>query len=277
MYYSDVHYTDKKPSSRKDDYTKSIMNKLTQIDNLSREHKVDMVICGGDIVNKANESYKVFNDLYDYFSNTYVKHVLVAGFNHDFAGGNYESGLPNSILGALKKTGCITEVGQTYEFQLNGVNFYTSHRTITPGTFFGGQTLYEELDVDAKVILCSHIHFPYGITNCNDKIFVAPGSVGRNASDSFNINRRPQVALILVHDDGSVNVELIPLDVELDVFHDKYLIKETEQPRSLEQMEQMIDFSDVMDAEGIIRKVGSTFSPGSVEEALRFKQKVENE
>lgn len=279
IFYTDVHYSNKAPSSRKDDYQKSIMSKLIEIDKLSREYKADRVICGGDIVHKYNESYSVFNDLYEYFSNTYIKHDLVAGFNHDFSGGNYDVGFRNSILGALKTTNCINEVGQTYETILGDVKFYTSHRSITPVPFFGGTTLYQDLDVDAKVILCSHIHFPYGITEVNGRIFVAPGSISRNSCDIFNINRRPQIALISVSDGEQVDVELIPLNVELDVFDEKYLIKEptVDKPRSLEHMEQIMDLDGIVDVEDIIRKVGHAFSPGSVEEAIKFKKKVENE
>jgi exonuclease SbcD len=289
IFYTDVHLTDRPPSSRKDNYYESIKNKLIQIDELSRVNKVSKVICGGDIVNKYNENYKIFNDLYEYFSNTYIKHDIVAGFNHDFAGGNYYSGINNSILGSLAKTGCINEVSQTYEFQVNGIKFYTSHQTICPNGFFGPHILYRDLKTDANIVLISHLHMAFGIQIVNGKTFVSPGSIGRNSCDNYNINRTPQVVLITCNDDpfkyhnfGHFSIEFIPLKVELDIFDQRYLINKEEdkqysEPKSLEEIEQIPEIEQIIDSETLIREIGQKFGEPVVNEALNFKVKVENE
>lgn len=283
LYYSDVHYTDKKPSSRKDDYRQSIMNKLIHIDELSREHKVDMVVCGGDVSHKFNENFRIFVDLYNYFSNTFVKHHVVAGFNHDFAGGNYETGLPNSILGALKKTGCLIEVGQTFEFELDRVKFYTSHRSICPTPFFGSYELYSDLKCDASVILLSHLHMPFGVDFVNNKHFVSPGSVGRNAADTFNLSRNPQCALIIVDNGNVISIELLNLKCELDVFDQQYLINRDKDNAlghvsSLDSLETFMEQEEgILDASSIIHRLGERYDKEAVEMALEFKGRVDNE
>lgn len=276
LYYTDLHATLSKPRSRKDDYTNSIFSKLLQIDKIARKEKPDIILFGGDLTNKPQESNIIFKELYAYYKNTYIPHTMIAGMTHDWYS-SYESGIKNSIMSALEDTGVFKIVGEEYQCELDGVKIYSGHQAIVKTPFFGHHILYEKFNKNVDVVLTSHIHIPYETEVVNGITFIAPGSCARNSSDLYNYGRKPQVVLLNCVNSKLDKIELIPLDVELDVFHDKYLIKETEQPRSLEQMEQMIDFSDVMDAEGIIRKVGSTFSPGSVEEALRFKQKVENE
>jgi len=291
LYSSDWHYTNKPPKSRKDNYQASIMSKLVQIDELSRKHEVDMVLCGGDICQHPDEDYSVFMDLHDYFSKTYIKHHIVAGQTHDYRA-EYSSGLEKSILGALKRTGVIIEVSPTFEFTLGGVKFFTSHQTICPGTFFGHYTSYEDLKTDARVVLISHLHMSFGVQEVNNKIFVSPGSIARNSSDLYNHNRTPQVALIEVSDDvhvGSffalpvdIEVTLIPLKVELDIFDEKYLIakeasKNISEMESITKIQEIAQESEIIDLDEVIKNLGKKYSKEAVQEALRLKQNAENE
>lgn len=275
IFYTDCHVTNKFTKARKDNYLSSIMNKLYQIDNFCKQEKVNLAICGGDLTHKPTEDFIIFNLLYEYYKNTYVKHQMMAGLTHDYY--STLSNIDKSIMGSLSKVGVFDIVGESNTWNIDGIKIYSAHMAICEKPFWGHHLLYENFNLDVDLVLTSHLHMPFGIKKVNNVTFIAPGSIARNEAAEFNYNRTPQFVYIVISNGKLDKIELIPLDVELDVFHDKYLIKETEQPRSLEQMEQMIDFSDVMDAEGIIRKVGSTFSPGSVEEALRFKQKVENE
>ena len=280
IFYSDVHYSNKSPSCRKDDYPKSILSKLNQINKLCIENDCIMAISGGDITHAPNEAYSVFIDLHDYYANTRIKHFLVAGMTHDFRG-NYEVGFNNSVLGALKKSGDVDEVGQTFTFEVEGVKFYTSHRTIVPTPFYGSYELFEDFKEDCHVVLLSHIHYPYGTSMVNGRYFVSPGSIARNASDSFNLNRRPRVAIISCEAGQVLDIEYVELDVELDVFDEKYLIKKDEdklvqEPRSLEHLESLRSSNENIDCDDLIKQVYSSgnYKQESLERSLKIKKDV---
>lgn len=280
LFFTDVHATDRKPSSRKDDYYSSILDKLCQIDRLSRQLKVDMIVCGGDVTHVANESYRVFNDLFDYFKNTYKKHVVIAGQTHDFVG-EYNSGMQKSVLGSLKKAEVIDEVGQTWRLNLGSLKIYSSHETICPNPFFGHHTLYKDFNEDANIVLISHMHMPFGIQTVNNRIFVSPGSIARNSSDSYNIDRIPQVVLLTVKDQGNVDIQLIPLEVKTDIFDSKYMIHKEEEKNKLEvssidKFDDLLVASEVLDIDSIITTIGEKYDSKVVETALEFKRKVSN-
>lgn len=275
IFYTDCHVTNIAPKSRKDNYYEAMLNKLDQIDKISRKEKVDLVICGGDLTHKPNEQFVVFNDLYSYYRNTYKKHIMIAGETHDFYA-NYQN-ISKSIMGALYKTDCFQLVGQSYDIVVDGVRVHSSHRAICEYPFFGSYTLYKDFNHPCDIVLLSHLHMEFGIKEVNGRIFVSPGSMSRNDCSSFNIGRIPKIVLVSCKDSKIDKIELIPLDVELDVFDEKYLIKKQEssekpEMESLEKLEEFVGVEDqVMDADAIIRRIGERYRKEVVEKAMEFK------
>jgi predicted phosphodiesterase len=283
LYYSDSHYTSRRPISRIDDYRASIFSKLLQIDNISRYEDVDLVLHGGDVTHIAQEGYDIFNDLYSYHSNTYVKHLVVAGLTHDYMS-HASIGLAKSTLGALQRTGALDIVDRynTIDFELDGVKFHSSHQAICPTPFFGHFQLYKDFKTDADIVLTSHLHMSFGIQKVGDVTFVSPGSISRNSGDVYNIGRVPQCVLICV-DNGKIDkIEFIPLEVRQNIWNTKHILakeesKNLETVSSLDSLESfMSQEEDDLDASSIIQRIGSKYDREAVETALMLKERVEN-
>jgi hypothetical protein len=123
---------------------------------------------------------------------------------------------------------------------------------------------------------------PFETQVINGKTFIAPGSIARNSSDNYNHNRSPQV-VYLEFDEGKFRYEFIPLNVELDVFDQKYILenqekKLLEKPQTIETLEGIHDLNrGSIDVDDLIRDTGQRFSKEAVEEALIIKQRVSNE
>ena len=279
LYFTDPHCTTRKPSSRKDDYYGSIMRKFRHIDRISREYKVDMILCGGDLTHVPNESYTVANDLMDFLSTTWIDWKTLIGKTHDYSG-NLSVGFPKSIMSILSKAGVLEAVGETYEFKLEDVKFFASHQTICPTPFFGHHILYEDLKTDANVVLISHLHMPFGITQCNGKTFVSPGSVGRNAADNFNIGRTPQCALIECNLD-EFKIEFIPLECDQDVWDEKHILrkedlKSMKTMRSMDEISAIIGNTDVVNLDSIIESLGKKYPKDVLDEVMRLKKEAQS-
>lgn len=282
IYFTDSHYTNKRPRARKDDYRASIKSKLIQIDEIAKKENVDMILSGGDITHVHNEDYEIFMDLFEYHSNAFRKHHVIAGLTHDFKS-EFSTGIQKSTLGALWKTGVVIVHPQTLDFELEGIKIHSSHQTICPTPFFGHHTLYKDFKTDAKIVLISHMHMPFGIQEVNGITFVSPGSLARNSGDQYNFNRIPQVALICIDNDKIDKIEFIPLEVEQNVWDHHYLIHrndkdELQQISSLDSLESFMEQDEgILDASGIIQKLGERYNKEAVECALEFKGRADND
>lgn len=277
LYATDLHITDRQPPSRKDDYFKSVCKKVQQISVLARWHNVDKIIFGGDVTHIPNESYKVFCRCLELFKAFPVKPETLIGLTHDFS--QTEKNIEKSILWALKEAGAIDLHGQSHMWDLDGFKVYGAHMSITPVPFFGHYVLYQDLDVECDIVLVSHLHMPFGIKVVNGKTFVSPGSIARNTCDMFNLNRKPQVAMIEIAL-GKADIYFIPLDVETNVFDEQYLVNKSlihdeQEMRSVDEVRDMVIENVVIDMDSVVKTVAKRYSPDVFEEAMKMMKENE--
>ena len=82
IFITDIHLADVGPSSRTDNYKEAIFSKLKQVFEFAIKHKVQDVICGGDIFHIPNVSDETFNQFTTLVKNYYIKFYYIIG-NHD--------------------------------------------------------------------------------------------------------------------------------------------------------------------------------------------------
>ena len=104
----DVHIADVAPSTRKDDYRTTVLNKLQFIADWVNEHDVQAMIFLGDLFHKKipfHNSHSMLSQLIDLLNSISCPKYIVAG-NHDINGNM--STFENQPLNVLIQAGCLT-------------------------------------------------------------------------------------------------------------------------------------------------------------------------
>lgn len=116
VWRTDVHLSDRAPSSRTDDWADAVFDKLGQVRDLAREVNAAAIIDGGDffhIKSPGRNSHALVNRTAEHHS-TYPCPVYCTPGNHDAVYGDY-SFLPQQPLGVLFSTGVFKRLYDGYE------------------------------------------------------------------------------------------------------------------------------------------------------------------
>ena len=244
----DVHYTNRKPVGRVDDYKAAILNKLLQIAELSQNY--DVTIFSGDIFDKPNVTGS-FLDLYAVIKQ--VKNAYVVPGNHDIFGYNLNK-IDNTALGLLAATGAVkllysdsiietTKVviaGQGYciDVDENGFGYDSEHFKdgklgimVTHGMLLdvpmniAKNTQINDVVTKADIVITGHYHPGFGIKERGSKFFCNVGAICRIEASKHEMEREIKVMSILVNDDLSFVIQETPLVYDKDVLSREHVEK----------------------------------------------------
>lgn len=105
-FVGDLHLHDTSPSSRIDDYSQAILDKLSQVFSKARESKIDYIFFEGDIFHKPSGiSVRYLNKVIDVFKEAPCPCYTVIG-NHDVQYGRIDD-IGGTSLGVLFKAGLL--------------------------------------------------------------------------------------------------------------------------------------------------------------------------
>ena len=249
VWRTDVHLSDRAPSSRTDDWADAVFDKLGQVRDLAREVNAAAIIDGGDffhIKSPGRNSHALVNRTAEHHS-TYPCPVYCTPGNHDAVYGDY-SFLPQQPLGVLFSTGVFKRLYDEHEavFTQDGItvrvvgipyhgttydmerftsiqkgdedilvcvaHVLASHKG---GTMFEGEDIvkYADLvDTAPDVYLFGHWHKDQGVKEIGGKQFVNIGSLTRGSLSQDNMDRIPSAAVLRCTEQG-VEIEVKPLNV----------------------------------------------------------------
>jgi len=112
LFTTDWHLSGTKPSSRVDiNFIETQIRKVEEVFNIANEAKVDMIIHGGDITDKARTPYLIINKIIPLFKENKIPFEIIIG-SHDTVGYNLES-LDYTGIGNLIKSGYIQILNQS--------------------------------------------------------------------------------------------------------------------------------------------------------------------
>lgn len=253
IWRTDIHLSDKTPTSRKDNWKETIFNKIRQVGKLAEKHKAVAVLDGGDffdIKSPSRNSHELVRETID-IHKEYPCRVYACVGNHDCVYGDY-SFLHQQPLGVLFSSGCFERLYDQHEvtFEENGVKVrvvgipyhgveYDMERfknikkgdedwlicvahvlaSEKGGSMFEGEDIikYADLtDLDPDVFCFGHWHKNQGITNIShtrQQWVVNIGSLSRGSLTQDNLDRIPCVALMEFDKEG-IHINEIPLEIE---------------------------------------------------------------
>lgn len=239
LFFTDTHLQEEPPSSRKDNYLKSILNKIEEISSIANSENVDYVLFGGDFFTRPSPSYEVTILLTQVLKKFNSKPIIGILGNHDIEGRNpntYERKAVKmleeaKVLKILKDN----EVFPAFdtEIKIKGINYNDGidyniefhkikkeekdkilivlvHAYLLPFKTTFPSLSIEEIarESEGDIFLVGHYHDGYGIREINGKIFISPGSIARDSRTQFD--RIPQVVLLTI-ENGKVQTNFIKL------------------------------------------------------------------
>lgn len=213
VYITDIHYG-AKPVCRKDDYNAAILKKLEYVFKIAEKQKAVMLI-GGDLFDKGNQSFFALIKLIDLFSkykDTVPVYINWGNHSHD---GHPE----NSPLTLMEHSGLITTSRNIDYVDFDGVrvifapnsvnpmskdehikdgvkNYLMTHHLIVEKPLPYTHFLMDDFKTNCDLVFCADYHPYQGIQKYNDVVFVAPGSIARRKLTSGNLEKEIKGVII---------------------------------------------------------------------------------
>jgi len=251
VWRTDVHLSDRAPSSRKDNWTDTVFRKLDQVRNVAKKVGAVAILDGGDffhIKSPGRNSHALVHRAIDHHT-AYPCPVYCTPGNHDSIYGDYAF-LPQQPLGVLFASGAFRRLYDEHEaiFEQDGVKvrvvgipyhgtsydmdrFHSIKKgdedylvcvahvlaSTKGGTMFEGEDIvkYKDLlDTAPDVYFFGHWHKDQGVVSMGDKTFVNIGSLTRGALSQDEMERKPACAFISFTKDEEPLIRVIRLNVE---------------------------------------------------------------
>lgn len=245
LYFTDTHIRGTNPQNRIDTFPETLHKKITEVMDIAKKYKVDVVLHGGDIFDRPDISPSLVREFVLLLNKSSFPIYAVAG-NHDIYGQNPLT-INRTMLGLLDSTGIINIIeqdeikllddgdmkiqltGRSYSYGMDSndktrsyvvkkdekVDFavHMVHGMLLEKPFFKDMsyTLIEDiLDTQADMTLCGHYHTGFGIKNLDGKYFVNPGSLVRINNSVNELLRMPKVVVFDIQKSG-INVKEVML------------------------------------------------------------------
>ncbi len=277
LFLTDTHLRSSNPKNRKDDFQKTLENKLEEIAQIVDEHEIDFVIHGGDLFDRPDTSVLTVTK-YANIIKKIKKPIYIISGNHDIFGLNPAT-LDRTMLGLLGNLNFlniirdddkiilekenirvqVTGKPYTYDIDSNVSNYILEsvdsncnysvnivHGMLLDKPFIKGipYTLIDDiLETEADITLSGHYHAGFGIIFRNNKYFINPGSLVRITNSLKEIERIPQVAIITLNKD--ISIELIPLKVAKS---GDEVLDRTELEKNIYRNERIMEFKQTIDS-----------------------------
>ena len=237
---NDSHLAENPPGSRTIGYCSEILCKLEWCVRFAKQHKVDAIVHTGDWFHSKyahKTPYWLINKVIGIIKESHKLWLTIPG-NHDYPPGFGD--LTRQPYWTLVASGAVLDVSRTpYSFSdgtvIGGMEYTDEHvvvkihkrwdifdgpspdilvlhQLIEPGI---EDRVYEfinanELEGLARVILYGHVHDDHGAYKIGKTSFSNPGALSRGSLSEGDLKRSPQVALIDVSPDISIQFFEIP-------------------------------------------------------------------
>jgi DNA repair exonuclease SbcCD nuclease subunit len=232
LFIGDVQADDRTPSSRKDDYLLSILDKINECVNIAKAKKVDALVLLGDLFDRMDPPGRCRNSVLSIFykAKDYFPIYAVIG-NHDIK--SSMPNLPNSALGTFIETDIFKYTD--YEPELGiGFGHYTStieddlkngvysdkpyfiwaiHANISTMTMPYEHVIFSSLKwhPNCKMVVSGHLHREMA-DNYNGVFFSNPGPIGRDELNEYTLVHKPGVLYVEYEPYGEItHIETIKL------------------------------------------------------------------
>lgn len=260
---ADIHITKQRPEKRKDNYLKTVLNKLEQIIQITKEQThTNLLVVAGDFFDSPTVPYDVTRQVIKLIKKHNIEILTVPG-QHDLR--YHQTGLNNTPLGILTETGLVSTTNRTeFDMSLAGWNeepkkeaeILLIHKMVTEefGLFPGHDyTNAKQILKDypwARLIISGDNHRPHLVEHKN-RIQLNCGSVVRKRKDQ--IDYEPAVWGVKL---GSIiGIKRFPLKIKpaKEVYDFSKIEKEENQEEIKNEAKKLID--------KVIHDLGYDFSP----------------
>ncbi|MDP2661238.1 MAG: metallophosphoesterase [Dehalococcoidia bacterium] len=106
LYCTDLHARGDNPKARLDSYQEAMWRKVSEVFDLSRQHRCKAILFGGDLTHLPDVSKSVERDLISLLRQSPCPIIGISGNSHDVWGGNADT-LRRTALGVVEAAGCI--------------------------------------------------------------------------------------------------------------------------------------------------------------------------
>lgn len=257
VWRTDVHLSDTPPSSRRDDWTSTVLDKLRQVGEVARKVKADAVIDGGDffhVKSPSRNSHELIRRTAEVHA-AYPCPVYANVGNHDCVYGDYAY-LDQQPLGVLFATGVFRRLYDGHEavftrdgftVRVVGVPYHGTQYDLDRfrrirkgdedvlvcvahvlasargGSMFEGEDIvaYDALAAfEPDVFAFGHWHKDQGVEVVGGKTIVNVGSLTRGSLSQDEVERRPACAVMSFVPGQPPQVQVVRLRVApaADVF-----------------------------------------------------------
>lgn len=226
--FIDPHLSSARPSSRKDDYGKTMIDKLKRIQEVCEPMAIDLVVVAGDIFHRKREPIPYLVAVMSAFKDFRVPIYVVVG-NHDLFYGRLDtlSKSPLAILigsGVMKHLGVINVIVAGKSVQILGKSFEPRLKIpkkpanvnigiLVAHAFLKSQFSQEggaddEIGTEAvsqsgwDCVLLGHDHVGYPTDKRYGGSVIRPGALSRGTKHVYNIARQVGFAVIDIDKDG---------------------------------------------------------------------------
>ena len=296
LYLTDTHWRSSQPKWRTDDWYATQFAELDEILEIAKDNKVDLILHGGDFLDKQKVSHQLITDLMKHLKNSPALIYTLLG-NHGLEGYNHET-VNNSGLGNLIEAGIVNrldtlvddgqkiivkgyhtslDIPKSYLFGEEYKEYFkiaVAHQYIIDIESLPFQYLHPaQVQTDCNLFLLGHWHSPF-----NNGTFINPGSIARWSIDSRK--RIPQVLIIEVIPQNTLPVIIyVPLkSSSLAQWNLEAVTEEREREMELNKFVQSLesttfenfDISEVVKQAGLKQDVSSDI----IKEALTHIEKA---
>lgn len=280
LFFCDLHLTEKKPCNRLDDYSETVLNKISNLATYAHENGVEKVIMGGDIFHSVEVSNDYQNKIISVFKQFPCPVYTVIG-NHEVPYKNPEL-IKRSPLGVLFNSGVLHHLKYLTTLDgatITGLDYFPQKALMIPAcvgsgwnilvahSFFeqGHKESLSKSDVESfDVVLLGHDHNSYPATTFGKTTVIRPGALSRGMLSEQEFRRVP-VALILDTATREITSIVVPHE-EADKVFLKEVMEERKANRGIE------DFVTALTED----KVDKTLSLTSVVSSLTQEDDVKD-